>query len=98
VAGIAWALWPKPVEVETVRAECGPLEASVRSLDGRARVEQLYVVSSPVDGELERVALRAGATVEAGAAIARIWPVESRPLDPRSRAEALAANRQRRPR
>jgi HlyD family secretion protein len=89
-AGVAWALWPGPIEVETARAERGPLAETV-SGDGRTRVKQLYVVATPVDGELERIALQAGDPVEPATPIARIWPVASRPLDPRSRAEALAA-------
>ena len=90
VAAIAWALWPKPVEVETTRASRGPLAATV-SGDGRTRVKQLYVVASPVDGELERIALQAGDPVELTTGVARIWPAASRPLDPRSRADATAA-------
>ena len=91
LAGITWALWPKPVEVETVRADRGPLAATVSSVDGRTRVKQLYVVSSPVDGELERIALKAGDPVDMSTPVARIWPVASRPLDPRARADAMAA-------
>ena len=89
-AGLAWALWPRPIEVETVEVARGPLAATV-SGDGRTRVMQLYVVASPVDGELERIALRAGDRVDPATPIARIWPVASRPLDPRSRADAVAA-------
>jgi HlyD family secretion protein len=90
LAGIAWALWPKPLEVDAVRADRGPLAATVRG-DGRTSVKQLYVVASPVDGELERIALQAGDPVDPGSPVAKIWPVASRPLDPRSRADALAA-------
>lgn len=91
IVGIAWALWPNPVEVEAVRAERGPVTGTVSSIDGRTRVKQLYAVSSPVDGELERIALQAGDPVEPSTAIAKIWPVASRPLDPRARADAMAA-------
>ena len=90
IAGIVWALWPKPVVVETARAVRGPLSATV-SGEGRTRVTQLYVVTSPVDGDLERIALKAGAPIAANASLARIWPVAPRPLDPRARADALAA-------
>ncbi len=90
VASIVWVLWPKAIEVETTRAERGPLAATV-SGDGRARVKQLYVVASPIDGELERIALQAGDPVDSSTSIARIWPVASRPLDPRASADALAA-------
>ncbi len=90
MAGIIWTLWPRPLAVDTRRAQRGPLAATV-SGDGRTRVKQLFVVASPVDGELERIALQAGDPVDPTTPIARIWPVASRPLDPRSRADALAA-------
>lgn len=90
VAGAAWALWPKPIQVEMARATRGPLAETV-SGDGRTRVKQLYVVATPVDGELERIALQAGDPVEPSMPVARIWPAASRPLDTRSRADALAA-------
>ena len=88
--GIVWVLWPKPIEVETVRAERGPLAATV-SGEGRTRVKQLYVVASPVDGELERISLQAGDPVDPTTPLAKIWPIASRPLDSRSRADALGA-------
>ena len=91
VGGIVWALWPKPFEIETTRAERGRLVATANSIDGRTRVKQLDVVASPVDGELERIALKPGQAVDPTTPIARIWPIASRPLDPRTRAEAQAA-------
>lgn len=90
VTGLVWGLWPRPVEVDVARVERGPLAATVRSIDGRTQVKQLYVVATPVAGTLDRITLRAGEAVAAGAPVARIWPGASTPLDPRSRAEALA--------
>lgn len=92
--GAAVLLWtvfrPQPTVVRTAVAVRGPLAATVTE-DGKTRVKQLYIVASPVDGQLERLALQAGDPVRAGAIIARIWPVVPRPLDTRSRAEAAAA-------
>lgn len=90
-AGIVWALWPKPIEVESVRVDRGPLAATAASIDGHTRVKQLFVVASPVDGELERIVLQPGDVVSPTSVVAQIWPVASRPLDPRSRSDALAA-------
>jgi HlyD family secretion protein len=59
--------------------------------EGTTRVKDLFVVAAPVDGELERIAVKAGDAVSRAAVIARIWPAAPRPLDSRSRAEALGA-------
>jgi HlyD family secretion protein len=90
VGGIGWALRPRPIIVETAQAAFGGLEATVTA-EGRTRVKDLFVVAAPVDGELERIAVRAGETVSPTTVIARIRPGAPRPLDARSRAEALAA-------
>jgi HlyD family secretion protein len=88
--GIAWALRPPAIVAETAVAARGVLEATVTA-EGRTRVRDVFVVAAPVDGELERIALKAGDDVSSEAVIARMWPVQPRPLDARSRAEALAA-------
>ena len=90
VGGITWALRPQPIVVESAKATRGVLEATVTA-EGKTRVRDLFVVAAPVDGELERIALKAGDGVSTETVIARVWPVASRPLDARSRAEALAA-------
>ena len=90
VGGIAWALRPRPIVVETAKATRGVLDATVTA-EGKTRVRDLFVVAAPVVGELERISFKAGDTVSPETVIARIWPVAPRPLDVRSRAEALAA-------
>lgn len=90
VGGIAWALRPRPIVVQTARATRGVLEATVTA-EGKTRVKDLFVVAAPVDGELERIAPKAGDAVSSGMVIARVWPAAPRPLDARSRAEARAA-------
>jgi HlyD family secretion protein len=87
---VVWSLLPRPITVETVAVSRGALTATVAG-EGRTRVKDLFVVSAPVDGQLERIALQAGDLVTAGQAIARIRPIDPRPLDARSRAEARAA-------
>ena len=90
VGAIAWVLRPRPILVETVSVTRGALEATVMA-EGRTRVRDLFVVTAPVDGELERISFKAGETVSAATVLARLRPVAPRPLDVRSRAEALAA-------
>jgi len=86
---VVWALRPRAITVETVAVTRGALTATVIG-EGRTRVKDLFVVSAPVDGQLERISLQAGDLVTAGAVIARIRPIDPRPLNGRSRAEARA--------
>ena len=91
VGVLAWAMWPKPVPVEAVAVARGPLTVTVDE-DGRARVEDRYLVTAPLAGTLARIELRAGDTVAAGAIVARVAPLPAPLLDPRTRAE-LAGRR-----
>jgi HlyD family secretion protein len=59
--------------------------------DGRSRVKDLYVLAAPVDGSLERIVAEAGDSVPGGSVVARLVPLTPRPLDARTRAEAIAA-------
>jgi HlyD family secretion protein len=86
---LAFGLRPKPAPVETARAATGPLRASV-SEEGKTRIKQRYIVSSPVTGQLRRVPFKPGATIAAGDIVAVIEPMASSPLDTRSRALAEA--------
>ena len=89
-AAIGWVLRPRPVVVETAHVERGTLEATVTA-EGKTRVKNLFVVAAPVDGELERISLKTGDAITGSSVVARLWPATPRPLDARSRAEALAA-------
>ena len=89
LAAFAYGLRPKPAPVETALAATGPLRATV-SEEGKTRIRQRYVVSSPVSGQLRRVPFKPGATVAAGDVVAIIEPMAASPLDNRSRALAEA--------
>ncbi|MDI1248970.1 MAG: efflux RND transporter periplasmic adaptor subunit [Lacunisphaera sp.] len=86
---LALGLRPRPAPVETARAALGPLRATV-SEEGKTRIRQRYVVSSPVTGQLRRVPFKPGATIAAGDVVALIEPLAASPLDTRSRALAEA--------
>jgi HlyD family secretion protein len=59
--------------------------------DGRTRIKERYVVSTPLGGRLLRVELKAGDVVEAGKTLlTAIEPTEPELLDPRTRAQAEA--------
>jgi HlyD family secretion protein len=89
LVALGFGLRPKPAPVETALAATGPLRATV-SEEGKTRIRQRYVVSSPVTGQLRRVPFKPGASVAAGDVVAVIEPMASSPLDTRSRALAEA--------
>ena len=86
---LAFGLRPRPAPVETARAVTGPLRATV-SEEGKTRIRQRYVVSSPVSGQLRRVPFKPGAEVTPESVLAVIQPMAASPLDARSRALAEA--------
>jgi len=82
-ATVAWMLRPQPVAVETAEVTRGAFEQTV-SDDGRTRVRDRYVVSAPLAGRLDRIALKAGDAVEAGQVVAVLTPVAPAFLDART--------------
>jgi len=87
---VVLGLRPQPAPVETARVVVGPLRATV-SEEGKTRIRQRYVVSSPVSGQLRRIPFKPGADVEAGVTVvAVIDPLPASPLDARNRALAEA--------
>ncbi len=86
VAALVWSMWPQPVPVEVVTVGRGPLQVSVVE-DGRAVVEDRYLVTAPLAGTVGRSELRAGDPVAAGAVVARIAPLPAPLLDARTRTE-----------
>lgn len=89
VGGLAWAWQPKPVVVDVAPVTRGDLTVSVEEV-ARTRVRDRYVVSAPLGGSLLRIELRPGDAVRAGGILARIAPMESPLLDPRSKVETAA--------
>ncbi len=89
-AAIVWVLRPRPLMVTVGTVTRGPLDATVVA-EAKTRVKDLFTVAAPVDGELERISFKQGEPVALASVVAHILPVQSRPLDPRSRAEAQAA-------
>lgn len=87
---IGWALQPAPRQLDSSRVERGAI-ALERVDQGIARVRELYRIDAAVAGELERITLEAGDPVTAGDTLARLRPLASTPLDPRSRQQAEAA-------
>lgn len=89
LGGLVWALRPTPILVQVAKVSRGAVRSTV-SGDARARVKELYTLTAPVDGELERIVFAPGARLTQDALVARIRAVAPRPLDARTRAEAAA--------
>lgn len=89
IVALGFGLRPSPARVEVARVTTGPLQVTVNE-EGKTRIRQRYVVSSPVNGQLRRVPFKPGAPIEAGAVLAVIEPMAASPLDARSRALAEA--------
>lgn len=92
VAAAAWALWPKPIVVETATIERRDLIVAVEE-EGTSQIREIFSVSAPVTGRLKRLAIHPGDVVVANqTVVASIEPAAPSLLDDRSRriAEATA--------
>ncbi|WP_029407372.1 efflux RND transporter periplasmic adaptor subunit [Thiomicrorhabdus sp. Milos-T2] len=86
---LIWGFWPKPIMVETTTVKKAPLTITIQE-DGKTRVIDRYVISSPVNGMTCRMHLNVGDNVTQGQNLLAITPLESQVLDARSRAQAEA--------
>ncbi|HSG63581.1 MAG TPA: HlyD family efflux transporter periplasmic adaptor subunit, partial [Gammaproteobacteria bacterium] len=90
IAGVLYALRPKPVPVDAGVAQVGTLRISVDE-EGKTRIKDRYIVSSPLTGRLRRITLDPGDTVVAQqTTLAVIAPTNPDLLDARALAEAEA--------
>lgn len=90
VVGLVMSIRPRPAPVDLALVARGPLQVTVDD-DGRTRVKERYVVSSPLAGRLARIPYKAGEPVHAGRTLlAVIDPSDPALLDARAVAEAEA--------
>jgi HlyD family secretion protein len=96
IAGISaitfylWSLYARKVEVETDLVSQGPMQVTVDE-DGKTRIHDRYIVSSPLLGTLLRVGLRPGdAVISNETVLATIQPTAPGLLDARQLAQAEA--------
>jgi HlyD family secretion protein len=87
---VAYGFMPKPVSVDVKKALRGPLRVTIDE-EGKTRVRDRFVVSSPVSGYMRRVELEVGDRVSKGQTLVSLEPARASVLDPRSRAETEAA-------
>ncbi|PLY16877.1 MAG: RND transporter [Sedimenticola sp.] len=89
-AALTYAFWPGPLMVDSGEVKRGAMVVTINE-EGRTRVHNTYVVSTPVAGRLLRVAVEPGDPVIGGeSVIAQMLPVIPEVLDVRSRAQASA--------
>ncbi len=85
------AFWPKPTMVDMGDVTIGTLQLTIDE-EGRTRVRDAYIVSTPVAGQLQRVSVQPGDPVVRGVTIvAHMRPTNPAALDVRTREQALAA-------
>ncbi len=91
VAAVVYALIPAPVGVDIAVIDRGPLEVTVDE-DGVAEIRDVFRVSAPIAGKLNRIPVHVGDPVSPkGEAIAAIQPAEPALLDMRTQRELTAA-------
>lgn len=87
---LTFAFRPKPLAVDIGVVERGSMLVTIDE-EGRTRVRDAYLVSTPVAGQLLRVDAEPGDQVIAGKTIVAVMlPARPTPLDVRSRAQADA--------
>lgn len=92
VAGaLAVAFWPKPTMVDMGLVTRGTMQMTIDE-EGRTRVRDAYVVSTPVAGQLQPVTVQPGDPVVRGqTVVATMRPANPAALDVRTREQAKAA-------
>jgi len=90
LGAIVFGLMPTPVEVDLAKVQQGSIRVTVDQ-DGKTRIRERYVVSTPLAGRLQRIELEPGDPVRAGKTLlASIEPRDPELLDARSIAQAEA--------
>jgi HlyD family secretion protein len=86
---IVYGFLPKPVPVDMAKAWRGTMRVTIEE-EGKTRVRDRFVVSSPISGFMRRIRLDVGDPVKKGSTVVELEPLRSEVLDPRSRAAAEA--------
>lgn len=91
LAGLIYAFLPSAQDVEVATVTRGPMKVTVED-DGITRIHDVYTVSAPVNGLVERIEMEAGDTVAANeTVVARMRAVDPGFLDLRTANERRAA-------
>lgn len=84
------AFGEKATLVDLATATTGEMQVTIEE-DGITRIRNVYAVSSPIAGHLDRIAFSVGDPIDANQAIATIHPLDPPFLDTRTRTELMAA-------
>lgn len=91
LAGLVYAFWPEPAPVDLAVVTRGPMMVTIDE-DGETRVKEVYVVSAPLTGRVDRIEARSGDAVVAGETVlATMQETDPAFLDLRARRRAEAA-------
>jgi HlyD family secretion protein len=90
LAAVAVALIPRAAEADFAVIDRGTVRVDLVD-EGRTRMHDVYVVSAPVSGRVERVEVEPGDAVAAGVVVARMTPAGTGFLDLRNDQQARAA-------
>lgn len=88
--GVYLAMREQPLLVDLGTVERGTMSVEIDE-EGMTRVRDIYAVSSPLAGQVERIALEEGDPVTTDTVIASIHPLDPPFLDERTRTELQAA-------
>ena len=87
---LIFAFIPERVKVDWVKVEKGDLFITLEG-EGKTRIHDIYVVSTPIDGRITRIESEPGDIVTAGdTIIANMYPANPQFLDKRSETQAKA--------
>jgi HlyD family secretion protein len=89
IAALAFGFRAQPVEVESAAIRRGPMQVTVEE-DGKTRLRNRYVISTPVAGYARRLRWKAGDRIQSGDVVAVLEPLRADVLDPRSREQTEA--------
>lgn len=87
---LIFAFMPEPIKVDMITVEKGDLLITMEG-EGKTRIHDIYVVSTPMDGRITRIESEPGDIVTAGKTIiANMHPANPTLLDRRSEVQAKA--------
>jgi len=87
---LVYAFLPEPVKVDMITVEIGDLLVTIEG-EGKTRIHDIYVVSTPMEGRVTRIESEPGDIVMAGkTTIAKMYPANPGFLDKRSATQAKA--------
>jgi HlyD family secretion protein len=90
VVFLVWAMRPQPLPADFATLAKGDLLVTIGD-EGETRVKDVYIVSAPVAGRVERIEMDVGDTVIANETVLALFqPQDPSVLDARSRSEAEA--------